>query len=63
MICVFPKVYEKRKQTMTERDAIHIFQISQRNLHRRRATDSYRYLLEHGSRLGLKRKLGKGNIS
>ena len=32
---------------MTVRDAIHIFQISQRNLHRKRTTESYRYLLEH----------------
>jgi integrase/recombinase XerD len=32
---------------MTVRDAIHIFQISQKNLHRKRTTDSYRYLLEH----------------
>lgn len=32
---------------MTARDAIHIFQISQKNHHRKRTTDSYRYLLEH----------------
>jgi integrase len=32
---------------MTVRDAIHIFQISQKNLHRKKTTDSYRYLLEH----------------
>ena len=32
---------------MTVRDAIHIFQISQKNIHRKRITDSYRYLLEH----------------
>jgi integrase/recombinase XerD len=32
---------------MTVRDAIHIFQISQKNLHRKRTTDSYRYILEH----------------
>ena len=32
---------------MTVRDAIHIFQISQKNVHRKRTTDSYRYLLEH----------------
>ena len=32
---------------MTVRDAIHIFQISQKNLHRKRTTDSYCYLLEH----------------
>jgi integrase/recombinase XerD len=32
---------------MTVRDAIHNFQISQKNLHRKRTTDSYRYLLEH----------------
>lgn len=32
---------------MQVRDAIHIFQISQKNLHRKRTTESYRYLLEH----------------
>jgi hypothetical protein len=32
---------------MTVRDAIQIFQIAQKNLHRKRARDSYRYLLEH----------------
>jgi len=32
---------------MTVRDAIHVFQISQKNLHRKRTTESYRYLLEH----------------
>ena len=32
---------------MTVRDAIKIFQISQKNAHRKRTTDSYRYLLEH----------------
>jgi integrase len=32
---------------MTVKDAIHIFQISQQNLHRKRTTESYRYLLEH----------------
>ena len=32
---------------MTVRDAIHIFQISQKNFHRKRTKDSYRYLLEH----------------
>ncbi|MCX5814871.1 MAG: tyrosine-type recombinase/integrase [Proteobacteria bacterium] len=32
---------------MTVRDAIHIFKISQKNIHRKRTTDSYRYLLEH----------------
>jgi integrase/recombinase XerD len=32
---------------MTVRDAIHIFQFSQKNLHRKRTTESYRYLLEH----------------
>jgi integrase/recombinase XerD len=32
---------------MTVRDAINIFQISQKNLHRKRTTESYRYLLEH----------------
>ena len=32
---------------MTVRDAIHIFQSSQKNLHRKRTTDSYRYILEH----------------
>jgi integrase len=47
MINVSPEVNKKRRQTMTVRDAIHIFQISQRNLHRKRTTDSYRYLLEH----------------
>jgi integrase/recombinase XerD len=32
---------------MTVRDAIHIFQFSQKNLHRKRTMESYRYLLEH----------------
>ena len=32
---------------MTVRDAIHIFQISQKNPHSKRITDSYRYLLKH----------------
>jgi integrase len=32
---------------MTVRDAINIFQFSQKNLHRKRTTESYRYLLEH----------------
>ena len=32
---------------MTVRDAIQIFQISQKNIHRKRTKDSYRYLLEH----------------
>jgi hypothetical protein len=32
---------------MTVRDAIQIFQISQRNLHRKRTTESYPYFLEH----------------
>jgi len=32
---------------MTVRDAIHIFQSSQKNIHRKRTKDSYRYLLEH----------------
>jgi hypothetical protein len=32
---------------MTVRDAIQIFQIAQKNLHRKRTRDSYRYLLEH----------------
>jgi site-specific recombinase XerD len=47
MINVSPEVNKKRRQTMTVRDAIHIFQISQQNLHRKRTTESYRYLLEH----------------
>jgi site-specific recombinase XerD len=32
---------------MIIRDAINIFQISQKNIHRKRTKDSYRYLLEH----------------
>jgi hypothetical protein len=32
---------------MTVRDAIHIFHISLKNLHRKRTKESYRYLLEH----------------
>ncbi|MBU0544479.1 MAG: tyrosine-type recombinase/integrase [Proteobacteria bacterium] len=32
---------------MTVRDAIQIFQISQKNIHRKRTKDSYRYILEH----------------
>lgn len=32
---------------MIVKEAIHIFQISQKNHHRKRTTDSYRYLLEH----------------
>jgi hypothetical protein len=32
---------------MTVRDAIQIFQFSQKNLHRKRTTESYRYFLEH----------------
>jgi len=32
---------------MKVKEAIHTFQISQKNLHRKRTTDSYRYLLEH----------------
>lgn len=32
---------------MKVKEAIHIFQISQKNHHRKRTTDSYRYLLEH----------------
>jgi site-specific recombinase XerD len=32
---------------MTVREAIYIFQIAQKNLHRKRTTESYRYLLEH----------------
>jgi hypothetical protein len=48
------EVSEKRKQAMTVRDAIHVFKISQRNFHRKRTTDSYRYLLEHENRRGLK---------
>ncbi len=32
---------------MTVRDAIQTFQISQKNIHRKRTKDSYRYLLEH----------------
>ena len=32
---------------MIAKDAIEIFQSSQRNIHRKRTKDSYRYLLEH----------------
>ena len=32
---------------MIVREAVHVFQISQNNLHRKRTKDSYRYLLEH----------------
>ena len=32
---------------MIIRDAIQIFQISQKNIHRKRTKDSYRYFLEH----------------
>jgi len=32
---------------MIVKEAIHIFQISQKNHHRKRTTDSYRYFLEH----------------
>ena len=32
---------------MTAKEAISIFQISQKNIHRKRTKDSYRYLLEH----------------
>ena len=32
---------------MIVKEAIQIFQISQKNIHRKRTKDSYRYLLEH----------------
>ena len=32
---------------MTTKEAINIFQSSQKNVHRRRTKDSYRYILEH----------------
>ena len=32
---------------MIVKEAIDIFQISQKNIHRKRTKDSYRYLLEH----------------
>ena len=32
---------------MTVKEAINIFQNSQKNIHRKRTKDSYRYLLEH----------------
>jgi site-specific recombinase XerD len=50
---MFPQnVYKKRRQTMAEKNAIHIFKISQKSLHRKRTRD--RLILELQTRCGMR---------